>query len=83
MIVTAMKTPTGYTLVGNYPGTVRRRARVDEKGNVTLRAGDPVGMHATFQDDGKAIRPTACGQRKIARRRAKNRVAKQSRKENR
>ena len=83
MIVTALKTDGGYVLLGKYPGTVRRRARVDEKGNVTLRQGDPVGMRATFLDTGNAIERTACGQRKIARRRAKNRVAKQSRKGNR
>jgi hypothetical protein len=83
MIVHAMQTRTGYVLVGNYPATVRRRARVDEKGNVTLRPGDPVGLHATFMDVGGAVRPTASGQRKIARRRAKNAVAKQSRKVNR
>ena len=84
MIIRAMSTPYGHwTLLGRYPGTVRRRARVDAKGNVMLRPGDPVGMHATFMDDGRSVRPTACGQRKIARRRAKNRAAKQSRKVNR
>lgn len=85
MFVRAMQNSrTGrWTLLGRYPGTIRRRARVDDEGKVTLRAGDPTGMRATFLDDGRSVRPTAHGQKNIAKRRAKNRVAKQSRKVNR
>lgn len=84
MLVQVISTPGGrFSLLGRYPGSIRRRARVDDKGTVSLRIGNPVGMHATFIDVLGNVMPTAHGRKVIARRRAKNAVAKQSRKVNR